>query len=222
MSLPPPLTGFDTGTLQIDHVVPSFDTPVNDPLDIRLHTSGGYHKIRGDSGSSDDDETSSKESILLPVQKRYHSCLLIDIRKKGMVHHSTMAMGVIWLRDLVDHKGDELVETTLWETGNYEDLKQNYTKPDRNSIRQSHKPVGHVTVRVRFLPGISDSHEKEMKETEEKQRSWEEYSALKRAGLRERIGRDDKLPLKASNCTTDEVEPEAVSPSSSLNSEGRF
>ncbi|PVF96053.1 hypothetical protein CPB86DRAFT_737459 [Serendipita vermifera] len=230
MTMPPSLVGFDTGTIEIKAVNVKFHKPeLEEKMQLRLTAASGSAKVKKQlSGASDSDESgyaAPDSSILsLPIQTRYHSALVVDARKKGLLRRGTDAMGVVWLRDLIDNHHDGIVKTTLWKAENFDEMKQNYSKPHENILGEKAEAIGEVEVKVVFKPGIADVHEKEMKEDPKTQRSWEEYLIMKREGLRNFIGRSDSHNVlqenKNPNIFTDDVKEEPKNNASHNDSQG--
>lgn len=198
--MPPSLIGFDTGTIEIKGVTVNFkDQSLLENSEIRLATSGGYSRIsrirKGlsvkDDDSDDEQKASEQVNIHLPIMTRYHSALVLKARNKGLFHRNTVAVGTIWLRDLVDNHTGGVVKATLWKGVDSQELKENYSKPEENVVGNAGEAVGEVELNVVFKPGVADLHEKEMQEDAEMRRVWEEYTIMKREGLRKNIGRKD-------------------------------
>lgn len=197
--MPPSLIGFDTGTIEINGVTITLKDPsMLDNIELRLATSGGFTKIkrksilaRNEDDSDDETKTFQQTLIYLPILTRYHSALVLKIRRKGLLHRSTLALGTVWLRDLIDNHTDGIVKATLWKGGDLQELKENYSLPEGNVVGSQAEAIGEVELRVVFKPGVADVHEKGMQEDEDTRKLWEEYVIMKREGLRQNIGRQD-------------------------------
>ncbi|KAG8785615.1 hypothetical protein FRC15_001048 [Serendipita sp. 397] len=195
LTMPPSLIGFDTGTVQVKSInINLYDKSLQGDVEVRLSTTGGYTKIKkgiNEKEESSEDEGSNPDSLVhLPIQTRYHSALVINARNKGLFKRGTIAMGIVWLRDLVDNHHDGVIRAKLWKTDDFDHIKQNYAKPEESAVGNNAEAIGEVEMKVVFKPGIADAHEKDMKEDPKKQKSWEEYTIMKRKGLRRNIGRD--------------------------------
>lgn len=219
LTMPPSLVGFELGTVVVKGVTVRFhDESLHETAEVRLGTSSGYTKIskgiptvaEASAEDSDSYEETGKDTLLqLPILTRYHSALVLNAQSKGFLRKNTLAMGTVWLRDLVDNHHDGVVRATLWKGNNFQEIKQNYSKPDENVQGVQGEAIGEVDLKVVFRPGISDVHEKDMKEDPNTQRSWEEYVIMKREGLRSAIGRPDARPqlgLDNHNGVTEKVQ----------------
>jgi hypothetical protein len=219
LTMPPSLIGFELGTVVVKGATVKFhDESLHETAEVRLATSGGYTKIKKGiptaaealAEDSDNYEETGKDTLLqLPILTRYHSALVLNVRSKGFLRKNTLAMGTVWLRDLIDNHHEGVVRATLWKGSNFQEIKQNYSKPDENVQGVQGEAIGEVDLKVVFRPGISDVHEKDMKEDPNTQRSWEEYVIMKREGLRDAIGRlgvRSHLGLENHNGVTDQVQ----------------
>ncbi|KIM32455.1 hypothetical protein M408DRAFT_219185 [Serendipita vermifera MAFF 305830] len=232
LTMPPSLVGFELGTVIVKGVTVKFkDQSLHDSAEVRLATSGGYTKIKkgipaaaAAHDGDDDAETGKDTHLQLPILTRYHSALVLNARKKGLLRKGTLAMGTVWLRDLVDNHHDGIIRATLWKTDKLQEMKQNYSKPEETVPGVEAESIGEVELKVVFRPGISDVHEKDMREDPSTQRSWEEYVIMKRGGLRKAIGRESgqgQLDLDDLNGVTDNVqqtEAKAINPTESHDS----
>jgi hypothetical protein len=217
--MPPSLIGFELGTVVVKGVTVKFhDEDLHGKAEVRLATSGAYTKIKqgtptakeASAEDSDSDEETGRDTLIqLPILTRYHSALVLNARNKGLLRKSTLAMGTVWLRDLVDNHHEGIVRATLWKGDNLQEIRQNYSKPEENVPGVQGEAIGEVELRVVFRPGIEDVHEKDMREDSNTQRLWEEYVIMKREGLRNAIGRPDtqaQLGLDNHNRMTDKVQ----------------
>ena len=232
LTMPPSLVGFELGTVVIKGLTVKFkDQSLHDSAEVRLATSGGYTKIKkglpaasAAADDSDDDAEAGTDTLLqLPILTRYHSALVLNARKKGLLRKTTLAMGTVWLRDLIDNHHDGIVHATLWKTNNLQEMKQNYSKPEENIPGVEAEAIGEVELKVVFRPGISDVHEKDLREDPSTQRSWEEYLIMKREGLRRAVGRENaqgQLDLKDHNGITDSVQQTETKPINPTESHG--
>jgi hypothetical protein len=219
LTMPPSLVGFELGTVVVKGVTVKFhDESLHETAEVRLATSGSYMNIKKGiptaaealAEDGDSDKETGKDTLLqLPILTRYRSALVLNARSKGLLRKDTLAMGTVWLRDLIDNHHDGIVRATLWKGNNFQEIKQNYSKPEENVEGVQGEAIGDVELKVVFRPGISDVHEKDMKDDPNTQKSWEEYVIMKREGLRNAIGRSDaqsQLGLDNHNGTTDKVE----------------
>lgn len=212
LTMPPSLIGFDTGTVEVKGVkVELNDRSLENDIEVRLTTTGAYTKIKkgveDKDDSSSDEETSNDTVLHLPIQTRYHSALVINARQKGLLRRNTVAMGIVWLRDLIDNHHGNVIRAKLWKASDFEIMKQNYAKAEETAAHKA-QAIGTVEVRAVFKPGIADVHEKDMRENPKMQKSWEEYVIMKREGLRKHIGKRSPTMIDDEdiNATTDKVE----------------
>ena len=229
LTMPPSLIGFELGTVVVKGLTVKFhDESLHEKAEIRLATSGGYSKVKkgiltSTSAQAEDDdndygEAGSETLLRLPILMRYHSALVVNACSKGLLRSSTLAVGTVWLRDLIDNHHDGIVSATLWKGNNFREIKQNYSKPEDISPGVQGEAIGEVKLQVMFKPGISDAHEKDMSGDPNMRRTWEEYVIMKREGLRNTIGRpgaEAGFTLDSDNSRAGEVqqaETKAIDP----------
>jgi hypothetical protein len=173
LTMPPSLIGFELGTVVVKGLTIKFhDESLHETAEVRLATSGGYTKVKkgiptaeASAEDSDSYEEAGKDTFLqLPILTRYHSALVLNARSKGFLRKNSLAMGTVWLRDLIDNHHEGVVRATLWKGSNFQEIQQNYSKPDENVQGVQGEAIGEVDLKVVFRPGISDVHEKDMKE----------------------------------------------------------
>ncbi|CCM05423.1 uncharacterized protein FIBRA_07640 [Fibroporia radiculosa] len=139
----------------------------------------------------------------IPVRQRYSTPLLISFKdSSGFKTSSRKALGVLWLRDLVDNEEGQ-VEIALWHAkhGNYSRLKLNYVPPDGNleywdSDKEKIERVGSIFLNIIFRPGLSERHHKLFGAAgAERRGALEEYNREQAAGMREHVGEmDERIP----------------------------
>ena len=130
--LPPNLIGFDTGTLEIRDVTVRSDKDDFSRCEVRLKTttSEAEDKVSRKQAEKQEDGLIvwSQDGAAIPVRQRYGSALLVSFRETSEFKKSgRKALGVLWLRDLVDSEEGK-VEIALWRAqhGDYSRLKLNY------------------------------------------------------------------------------------------------
>ncbi|KAI0363405.1 hypothetical protein BV20DRAFT_975731 [Pilatotrama ljubarskyi] len=198
--LPPNLLGFDTGTLEIRDV--SVQSELGDlaKCEIRLKTTTAEaeEKLSRKTVERRGEKLvwSTEGASKLPVRQRYASALLISFRDaSGFKSSGRKALGVLWLRDIVD-RAEGPVEVSLWRAkdGDYSRLKLNYVPPNGDlsywdSDNKKIERVGIVTLDLVFWPGISEKHHEMLSGAGSKKRAaWDEYNRQKSAGFRDAIG----------------------------------
>jgi hypothetical protein len=125
-----------------------------------------------------------KEKCHLPVKYRYRSAIIFEFRD------TTNATAVFWLSDMMDNE-DTQVDIPIWTAKNTHRLTQNYIT-DENWEQKKNTPgledmtqVGRLQCTVRFSPGLDESHEQLIDDSNarESYETWEECLA---EGVRER------------------------------------
>ncbi|KAI8972445.1 hypothetical protein BD414DRAFT_469487 [Trametes punicea] len=200
--LPPSLLGFDTGTLEIRDVSVPSDLDELAKCEVRLKTTT---TPQAESKVSRKTAERRGERIVwspvggptkIPVRQRYASALLVSFRDtSGFKSSGRKALGVLWLRDIVD-RAEGPVEMSLWRAkdGDYSRLKLNYVPPNGDlaywdSDRDKVERIGALTLDLVFWPGISEKHHEMLGGASAKKRAaWDEYDRQKAAGFRDAIG----------------------------------
>ncbi|KAI0357862.1 hypothetical protein OH77DRAFT_1308845 [Trametes cingulata] len=198
--LPPNLLGFDTGTLEIRDVSVQSDLGDLSKCEIRLKTTTAEAEEKLSRKTAErrgEKLVWSPEGVSkLPVRQRYAAALLISFRDaSGFKTSGRKALGVLWLRDIVD-RAEGPVEVSLWRAkdGDYSRLKLNYVPPNGDlsywdSDKEKVERVGTVTLDLAFWPGISEKHHEMLSGAGSKKRAaWDEYDRQKSAGFRDSIG----------------------------------
>ncbi|KAI0922964.1 hypothetical protein AcV5_009819 [Taiwanofungus camphoratus] len=199
--LPPNLLGFDTGSIELQDVtVKSQEDFSNCEIRVKTTTFPAKGKVSRKSAARRDEGTVvwSHESMSgIPVRQRYSSALLLSFKDpQGFKNSGRRALGVLWLRDLVDHEQGR-VEIALWRAkhGDYTRLKLNYVPPDGNlehwdSDKEKVERIGSIFLDIAFRPGISECHHKMLGGAGAKKRStWDAFERQKAAGMRDLVGR---------------------------------
>lgn len=229
--IPPALTGFEIGTLEIQSLMPHYnDQGLVGSTQIRLRTSPGRQKLlrRVESkhtldspmenpssaslsslGSGDSEEEFLDHMVNLPVQKRYQSALLVTVKRNGFLQRGTVGMGVVWMRDLIDNRR-QVVRAKIWKANDYDSLKRNYLPlwGIWEDPLQEVTCIGEVEMTLRFRPGVADIHEKSLSRDANLKRTWEEYVALRGSDLRANMGRKADEEYQSDSNTV--VHPEDV------------
>ncbi|OSD00665.1 hypothetical protein PYCCODRAFT_1479096 [Trametes coccinea BRFM310] len=198
--LPPNLLGFDTGTLEIRDVSVQSELAELAKCEIRLKTTTAEaeEKVSRKTAERRNDRIvwSPEGATKIPVRQRYAAALLISFRdKSGFKSSGRKALGVLWLRDIVD-RAEGPVDVSLWRAkdGDYSRLKLNYVPPNGDlaywdSDKEKVERIGTVTLDLVFWPGISEKHHEMLGGAGAKKRAaWDEYDRQKAAGFRDSIG----------------------------------
>ncbi|KAI0654107.1 hypothetical protein C8Q70DRAFT_1029821 [Cubamyces menziesii] len=198
--LPPNLLGFDTGTLEVRDVSVRSDLEDLSKCEVRLKTTTAEaeEKVSRKTAERRGDQIvwSPDGPTKLPVRQRYASALLVSFRDKSAFKSSgRKALGVLWLRDIVD-RAEGPVELSLWRAkdGDYSRLKLNYVPPNGDlaywdSDKEKVERIGSVSLDLVFWPGVSEKHHEMLGDAGAKKRAaWDEYHRQKDAGFRDAIG----------------------------------
>jgi hypothetical protein len=150
LQLPRPLTGWNTGTLEVSPLA-SGDLP-NELQQCRLVFRTLYAKRKMLPSPSNPGEWNRKQRdrpIRLAVCRRYASCLLVQFRKYSIGPDTTAAWAVLWFKEIVD---DEEMEVEL-KVRKGEDMKRAV-----NNCVEVGEIVGTLKLKLRFWPGLSGYH----------------------------------------------------------------
>ena len=200
--LPPNLLGFDTGTLEIRDIAAQSSQDLSHcEVRMKVTTTATEDKVSRRSADICQEQIvwGKQDASRLPVRRRYSAALLLSLRETGGFKTSgRKALGVLWLRDLVDNEKGR-VEIALWQAkhGDYSRLKLNYVPPDgdlaySHSDRDKVERIGSLFLDVCFRPGISSLHHELLKGGGAKKReAWDEYDRQKTGGMRDEVGKMD-------------------------------
>ncbi|KAH9830601.1 uncharacterized protein C8Q71DRAFT_785114 [Rhodofomes roseus] len=198
--LPPNLLGFETGTLEIHNIaVQSKDDLSYCEVHMKVTTTAAEQKVSRKKAEKRDDQVvwSEPDSSKLPVRQRYGAALLVSIRDASVFKASgRKALGVLWLRDLVDNN-DGRVEIALWQAkhGDYSRLKLNYVPPDGDlsywdTDKENVERIGSLFLDMCFKPGISGLHHQLLTGGGAKKReAWDQYDRQKAGHMRDGVGK---------------------------------
>lgn len=200
--LPPNLLGFDTGSLEIGSVSVQSEQVDVAKCEVRLKLTTGEaeEKVSRKAAERRDDRIvwAPSSPTKLPVRQRYAAALLVSFRDASAFKSSgRKALGVLWLRDLVDRTSGP-VEVSLWRAkdGDYSRLKFNYVPPDgdlscwdSDGDREKVERVGSVVLDLVFWPGITREHYEMLNgQGARKRGSWDEFDRQQNAGFRDAVG----------------------------------
>ncbi|KAF2863488.1 hypothetical protein K470DRAFT_103353 [Piedraia hortae CBS 480.64] len=143
---PPNELGWDYGTLEVMSDISA--TRVPDELKgtkMRLCADIGKGKMY----FHDNVWTSKRNSVKLPVKKRYASCLAVQFRKHGTIHEKTEAFAVLWLRALTDEEKEEF-ELIIW--------KGDFDRAVVCCQEEYGKRIGSIRLKLKFWAGLGSAH----------------------------------------------------------------
>ncbi|EED84133.1 predicted protein [Postia placenta Mad-698-R] len=202
--LSPNLLGFDTGTVEVRDVsVQSKLDLSNCEIRMKSTTTPTMEKVSRKIAEKRDDGWTvwvHDDVSALPVRQRYGTALLVSFRDTaGFKSSSRKALGVLWLRDLVD-SDEGTVEIALWQAkhGDYSRLKLNYVPPDGNldywdTDKENVERIGSIFLDITFRPGVSERHKEMLSGAGAKKRAmWDAYDRQKAAGMRDEVGIEDE------------------------------
>jgi hypothetical protein len=149
LQAPRELLVWEYGTLQITHTINSDDLPdYYKGLGLKLHTSVQSDEMRvqidGWSGNQG-------QPVELAVQQRYCSNLVVEFQENNRIHHHIPTFAIMWLKDIPDDE-EKTMTLPVW--------KGNLKRAEANCERENGAKLGHIEVRLRFRPGISEHHKK--------------------------------------------------------------
>ncbi|KAI1125854.1 hypothetical protein F5Y10DRAFT_224065 [Nemania abortiva] len=157
VKLPPHVTGWDYGTLQIrgpvkpksglDHGL------VNNRIKIR--TNIGRIKLYPTDGVWEGKGKKSEE-LFMAVRKRYSSAMIVEFRQSVIGPDKTSAFAVLWLHELRDEE-DETKCLKVWR-GNKESFRKARTCCEFDGSGEKDELLGEIEVSVRFWRGLSGYH----------------------------------------------------------------
>lgn len=158
IKLPPHLTGWDYGTLQIrGPVKPKGD--LDNGLTshrIKIRTNTGRVKLYPSDGVWKGKGGKEVEDTFLAVRKRYSSAMIIEFRQSSLGRDRTSAFAVLWLHELRDEE-DETKCLKVWK-GNKESLHKAQTCYEFDGSGGDDELLGEIELTVHFWRGLSGYH----------------------------------------------------------------
>lgn len=163
LKLPPPLMGWDYGTLEIRGAIRVKGTLSEKSNKSRL-------KIRSDLGRvkmyPNDDQgewllkgkNSRNQSAFLPVRKRYSSSLVLEFRESKLGPDKSPAFAVLWLRELVDEESETKV-LKVWKGGK-DQIARAESNSNYNGMEEGEQPLGEIETELKFWRGLSGYHKR--------------------------------------------------------------
>lgn len=151
------MLGWDYGTLDVNPVVKGIDVP-HDLQKMRMKIRSNLARGKLHSGSEDgelnqhDGHTvwkSKKNTIRLPVRKRYASPLIVEFRKDSALRDRTPAFCVMWLKDIPDNE-EQTVRLPIW--------KGDLDRAGNNVLSDCGEKIGEIEITLTFWSGLSGYH----------------------------------------------------------------
>ncbi|GAW18386.1 hypothetical protein ANO14919_078610 [Xylariales sp. No.14919] len=158
LKLPPHISGWDYGTLQIRGPVKpkgGLDNGLTSNR-IKIRTNTGRVKLYPDDGVWKGKGRKGPEELFMAVRKRYSSAMVIEFRQSKIGRDKTSAFAVLWLHELTDEE-DETKCLKVWK-GNKESLHKAQTCCEFEGLGEKDELLGEVEVPVRFWRGLSGYH----------------------------------------------------------------
>jgi len=202
--LSPNLLGFDIGTLHVHSMrVVDVAPDMKDALSsckLKIGTPSSDVKISSGEVEGQEDETVEWEPdqpLLLPLERRYSSAMVVKFIPTGITTTSTKGIAVLWLRDLIDND-EHTIRIGIWGTKNSERIEQNYMSRDghedtaglpNNENEEERVRIGTLEIDAVFKPGLTEEHSKTRHSGDPRTR--EEEEALERmdsGGMRDDVG----------------------------------
>ena len=158
LKLPPNLTGWDYGTIEIRGPVKPKKGLPKDLTEhrIKVRTNLGRTKLQSENGQWQHKGRSGPDDVFLPLRKRYSSPLVIEFRKSVMGPDRTEAFAVLWLQELTDEQ-DEVKTAKVWNGGK-DNLRRATSCFEYTGMEEGEQPLGEVELHVKFWRGLSGYH----------------------------------------------------------------
>lgn len=158
LKLPPHISGWDYGTLQIRGPVKpkeGFDHALTTNR-IKIRTNTGRVKLYPTDGGWKGKGRKGSDELFLAVRKRYSSAMVVEFRRSKIGPDQTSAFAVLWLHELKDEE-DEIKCLKVWK-GNKESFRKAQTCCEFDGSGEKAELLGEVEVPVRFWRGLSGYH----------------------------------------------------------------
>ncbi|KAI1425255.1 hypothetical protein F5Y12DRAFT_385275 [Xylaria sp. FL1777] len=157
LRLPPHITGWDYGTLQIRGAVKpkgGLDNSLTSHR-IKIRTNTGRVKLYPSDGVWERKGKGSEE-LFMAVRKRYSSAMVVEFRQSTIGPDKTLAFAVLWLHELTDEE-DETKCLKVWK-GNKESFHKAQTCCEFDGSGEKDELLGEIEIPVRFWRGLSGYH----------------------------------------------------------------
>ena len=145
---PPPLLGWDYGTLNIHpHVRGNFLPGELYGARLKLRTTLSRRKLESDEEGNW--KTKKSGAIRLAVRKRHATPLIVEFRPDTIGYKSTLAFAILWLKDIPDEE-TQTITLPVW--------KGDLIRAEKCCLDDYGEKVGTVTLSLRFVRGLSSNH----------------------------------------------------------------
>ncbi|KAI0398109.1 hypothetical protein F5Y17DRAFT_412319 [Xylariaceae sp. FL0594] len=158
LKLPPQISGWDYGTLQIRGPVKpkgGLDNGLTNHR-IKIRTNTGRVKLYPDDGVWRKKSGRRSDETFMAVRKRYSSSMIVEFRSSSVGPDKTLAFAVLWLHELRDEE-DETKVLKVWK-GNKESFRKAQTCCEFEGSGDKDELLGEIEVPVRFWRGLSGYH----------------------------------------------------------------
>ncbi|RDW63526.1 hypothetical protein BP6252_11071 [Coleophoma cylindrospora] len=158
LQLPRELLGWDYGTLQISAPIKSRNV-LPDALNryrLKLRSNMARATMMAETGEWRPKH--GKDSLFLPVRKRYATPLVIEFRKSSLGLDSTPAFAIFWLREIPDEE-ERTIVMQVWKGGK-ENLKRATTSAGYEGLHADHS-LGDIEFTMKFWRGLSGYHKRQ-------------------------------------------------------------
>ncbi|WPH03805.1 meiotically up-regulated protein [Acrodontium crateriforme] len=144
--------GWEYGTLEVHSGVKHSNDLPSDLTNTKLkfHTDLGSAKMHVKSDNPGwHVRSKNRQSLRLPVRKRYSSCLALEFTQHSLLNSSPAAFAVLWLSELPDEHETEIT-LPVW--------KGDFARATKNCIETCGEKIGTVTLHVTFWTGLGGAH----------------------------------------------------------------
>ncbi|KAF2669686.1 meiotically up-regulated gene 190 protein [Microthyrium microscopicum] len=148
LKAPKEALGWDYGTLDMDRSIRGNVAEDLKGCRIKLRTNLGACKFVNEDGTW---KSKKDRPVRLAVKSRYSSCLVAEFYSSSSLSNSTLAFGILWLKQIPD---DE--ETTMTMTVWKGDMK----RAQANYMEECGEKVGTIELKLKFWSGLSGYHVK--------------------------------------------------------------
>lgn len=158
LKLPPNLTGWDYGTLEIKGAVKSHGQLPHDLTQHRIKLRSSLSKIRmyPQDGEWQSRSKKHRDSQFLAVRKRYGAVLSVEFRKSTIGFDKTPAFAVLWLQNLTDEQ-EETFTIKVWK-GSKDAVKRATSSCNYHGYEKGEQPLGEIELSLKFWRGLSGYH----------------------------------------------------------------
>ncbi|KAJ2999369.1 hypothetical protein NUW58_g5 [Xylaria curta] len=158
LKLPPQISGWDYGTLQIRGPLKprgSLDPSITDHR-IKIRTNTGRVKLYPKDGMWEGKGKRQSEELFMAVRKRYSSAMVVKLRRPTVGPDKTSGLAVLWLHELRDEE-DEVKCVKVWR-GNKKCFRKAQTCCEFDGFGEEAELLGELEIPVRFWRGLSGYH----------------------------------------------------------------